>query len=600
MMTSVKGKEGIKMKQAARRQRALMDALLETHDYQPVSYYAERLGCSEKTIRNDLEAFAMRGVQIKRVTGRGILLIEAGNDLQKELPPDTDVVMTTTQRRIKILFDLLKGTEEDNSIQKFADRYWVSKTSIVNDLFIIEKRIQKYGITLRKDVHGTRIAGEEASIRKALADLINVFVDKKETLLERPYSHVDEDTLNELKKHFAEINISFVEKLVYEAERYLGFEITEPYYINLVTHLLIAIDRIKNHQIIEKNEEVAGVRNQSFYKAAQIIARKIEYKFSLTMNESEVLYIYRYLTSSGGVSKRYASDLAGSRDQAAALGSDIIESCQEIFPLRFSFSQRLYETLLLHIRPMLHRLEYGVAIKNPILDDFRKEFPDVMTLLNLIVVKLRIKYHLPEINEDEVGYLAVYFQNAIEDVIHHKRLLIVCSSGIGTSHLLAKRIQNFFPTWQIVDVIPAKRLAESLTQGDIDLIVATVRLNVATEIPVVYVSAFFNESDGKKIMNMFQQTAANFAETSRDFGEIPAGAAPLGGSGQTLLVSRQISEHVRLEVYRGKAFHKKKLCSSADQDAIYLCLPPSEIPADDDLKRIYDWNLAQERTRRKL
>lgn len=588
------------MKQAAMRQRALMGALLKTNDYQPVSYYAEQLGCSEKTIRNDLEIFATRGIEIKRVTGRGILLIGSADALQKDLPLATDVAMTTSQRRIKILFDLLKGTDEENSIQKFADRYWVSKTSIVNDLFIIEKRIQKYGIALRKDVHGTRVVGEEASIRKALADLINAFADKKEPLLGRPYSHVDEDTLNELKKHFAESNISFVEKLIYEAERYLGFEITEPYYINLVTHLLIAIDRIKKHQIIDKNEKIAGIHNQSFYKAAQIIARKIEHKFSLNMNESEVLYIYRYMTSSGGVSKRYGSDLPSYRDQAAALGSDIIESCQEIFPLRFSFSQQLYETLLLHIRPMLHRIEYGVAIKNPILDDFRKEFPNVMTLLNLIVVKLRIKYHLPEINEDEVGYLAVYFQNAIEDVIHHKRLLIVCSSGIGTSHLLARRIQNFFPNWQIIDVIPAKHLTESLAQGNIDLIVATVRLNVVTEIPVVYVSAFFNESDGKKIMNMFQQMATNFAGTSLDSGGIPASTVPLGASNQTLLVSRQINEHVRLCVYRGNVFSKKELCSSVDQDAIYLCLPSSEIPTDDDLKRIYDWSLSQERTRRNI
>lgn len=547
IMKSVKGKEEREMKQSDARQKALLNALLKSKDYKPVSYYAEQMRCSEKTVRNDLEALAQCGIQIKRVTGRGIRLIESEDDWQQKMPMEINEVMTTARRREKILFDLLKGKDENNSIQKFADRYWVSKTSITNDLLIIEKHLQEYGIGLLKDVHGTRIIGEETSIRKALADLINDFVDKKETLIERPYSHVEEDTLSELKKHFDEATINFVENLVYDAERYLGVEITEPYYINLVTHLLIAIDRIKTNQVIEEKEEVSNVNNRLFYKAAQIMACKVERKFSLTMNESEVLYIYRYLTSSGGISKRYKNDSEKHWDKAALLGTDIIESCQKIFPLKFSFSKQLYETLLLHIRPMLHRIEYGVGIKNPILDDFRKEFPDLMVLLNIIVVKLRIKYHLPEINEDEVGYLAVYFQNAIENVINHKRILIVCSSGIGTSHLLAKRIQKFFPDWEIVDIISTKHITEYLRNGNIDLIVATVRLNIAVDIPVVYVSAFFNEKDGKKITNMFKQTDATFAIKPIDSEKISEGNVPAGVSEKTLLISRKISNHIKLE-----------------------------------------------------
>ena len=92
-----------------------------------------------------------------------------------------------------------------------------------------------------------------------------------------------------------------------------------------------------------------------------------------------------------------------------------------------------------------------------------------------------------------MGYLTVHFQAAMERQIARKRVLLVCSTGIGTSHLLKSRILRAFPEWTIVDVISAANLSQVLPDN-IELIISTM--------PVAYVTAFFNDADIKRVTEM--------------------------------------------------------------------------------------------------
>ena len=94
------------------------------------------------------------------------------------------------------------------------------------------------------------------------------------------------------------------------------------------------------------------------------------------------------------------------------------------------------------------------------------------------------------VSEDEVGYLTVHFQAAMERQIARKRVLLVCSTGIGTSHLLKSRILRAFPEWTIVDVISAANLSQVLPD------------NIELIISVAYVTAFFNDADIKRVTEM--------------------------------------------------------------------------------------------------
>ncbi len=58
------------------------------------------------------------------------------------------------------------------------------------------------------------------------------------------------------------------------------------------------------------------------------------------------------------------------------------------------------------------------------------------------------------VSEDEVGYPDRSFSGCDGAASARKRVLLVCSTGIGTSHLLKKPYSaSISPEWTIVDVI---------------------------------------------------------------------------------------------------------------------------------------------------
>ena len=107
-------------------------------------------------------------------------------------------------------------------------------------------------------------------------------------------------------------------------------------------------------------------------------------------------------------------------------------------------------------------------------------------------------YGLSPVADDEIGYLCVHFQAALERQIAHKRILVVCSSGVGTSHLLKSRILRAFPDWEIAGVVSASNHAAFCQNQTVDLVITTIHLN-AGPIPAVYVSAFFNDDDIRRV-----------------------------------------------------------------------------------------------------
>lgn len=590
------------MKELQCRQKKLLQYLLKYNDFKPVKHFAELLSCSDKTIRNDLKYFAQQDIEIEKISNRGVkisdryksfisnLLEESSIDDEKE----DRIELSTEQRRMKILFDLLNNAKL--SIQILSDTYFVSKTSIVNDFKVIEEKLNVYNLKLKKDVSGTKIIGEETNIRKALVDILNQMIKYNNNSVKQVCSRIDGDTLKELEEHFGKTNVKKVEEIIEQAEKFLNYKITEPYYINLVTHILILITRIKQDKTIySKIEKTSKFSNKDFYKASINMGHDIEKTFSVILNEAEISYIYRYLTSSGGIKETKKID-ALDDEYVRSVADDIIDTCIKIFPINFQFNESLYKALLLHLRPMLNRIKYKIFIKNPILDDVKLEFPELMILLKLVMTKMELKYNLSKISEDEIAYLTVYFQSAIEEVINKKSVVIVCSSGVGTSHLLEKRIRKYFPEWNIVDVVSAKQLENVISLNKVDLVIATVNLHMPIDKPVAYVSALFNKTDERRIRESFmKQIPLNDEQKIKTFEIKEKIQIQECMNNSTFRKNIQIESILDINVYESnKEYSKVVLVNNKTKDIkvqdMYVFIKEKNL-SDELIKDIYFWIL---------
>ncbi|WP_163585823.1 PRD domain-containing protein, partial [Klebsiella michiganensis] len=65
----------------------------------------------------------------------------------------------------------------------------------------------------------------------------------------------------------------------------------------------------------------------------------------------------------------------------------------------------LYEGLLIHIKPLLNRLNYRIYIRNPLLEDIKGELTEVWPLTLRVVNQVFAAWGENAVSEDEVGYL---------------------------------------------------------------------------------------------------------------------------------------------------------------------------------------------------
>ena len=167
--------------------------------------------------------------------------------------------------------------------------------------------------------------------------------------------------------------------------------------------------------------------------------------------------------------------------------------------------------LCTHIEPMIQRIQNHVRMRNPMLTTIQEENPlgyDMAVFAsNIISSRLQM-----DIDHNEIGYLALHFQLALErrNTPKRKNILTVCASGTGTSRLLKYKLQNRFGNQ--IDSLASMSAHEALhcDLSKYDLIVSTVNLPV-TSIPCIVVHALLNESDcsviQKHLSVSFQQSS---------------------------------------------------------------------------------------------
>ena len=105
------------------------------------------------------------------------------------------------------------------------------------------------------------------------------------------------------------------------------------------------------------------------------------------------------------------------------------------------------------------------------------------------------------LSEDEVGFVAIHFQAAIERVKRLNRLLFVCPNGMGTSSFVSAKIRRILPDIDSIETASVDKL-NRLDLFDVDLIISTVDIPKQIR-PVVRISPMVTARDMKRIMNHY-------------------------------------------------------------------------------------------------
>lgn len=499
------------------RTRDLLKMLLQEKNFITTSDLAIKLEVSAKTVSRQLpkveEVLNAVGLQLEKKSGTGLLI--KGSEvkryaLAKQLQSNEKREYTPNERRSIIISKLL-ASREPIKLFVLSSAVHVTDSTISNDLDKLESWFREQGLKLlRKPGLGVSLLGDERDLRRAIVRYI--------------YEHVgEENLLNLMQDNLPEENMSVAqvskfllelidagewrrfERMIRVMESDLGYKLSDNAFIGLIVHLSLAVRRIKNHEAIKFDEEnCPRLRGSREFAAAEKLTEKISTAFEIDVPESEICYMAMHIA---GARSRYSSASLGTISmmdnyRIVKMARQIMKNAARITGRDINKNQSLLAGLINHLAPSISRLKMHMDIRNPLLNEMQKHYPELITLTKKCVgeVEAEIGVKLPD---SEIAYIAMHLGAALSDsekflhAVH--RVIVACPTGMGTSRLLASRLCATFPTLKIVDEVPILEInSDYIAAKDFEFIISTVPIPRA-ERPVLTVSAALVEDDIKKI-----------------------------------------------------------------------------------------------------
>lgn len=281
------------MKVLSKRQILLVNRLAQEDGWLSTAQAAKILHISVSTLRRDVDAindfFADKGNHILCRPGLGMRLDASEIVSLPVTSPDEHVAnILKSKRLIGIITDLLTHSPTPLSITFLSDKYFISRSSIVEDLNKIDKWLGSFSLVMIKNHTGTSVEGNDYDIRMALKEIITRSVLCNYQMTD---SRIDRFSRVQLIKEFGKENVANCINLITFIEDELACAISEPYYTNLFSHLLVTIRRMEKCHPHTDNEKVPVHDNKEWKVAVKAISW-LEGKYTFSFPEIETNYIY--------------------------------------------------------------------------------------------------------------------------------------------------------------------------------------------------------------------------------------------------------------------------------------------------------------------
>ncbi len=452
-----------------------------------INELAEQLDVSGRTIHRDLKSVEqiIHPIQLTLNKKSGIGIHLEGTDEAKEklelILGNVKHTDYTPEERQAFIFSALLDTNEPIKLFTLASELNVTIATVSNDLDKISGLMDEYKLTLiRKRGYGVKVEGKEENKRSALSYLISQHIDEYDfiTLLK-------ENIQNKAKQQFDTISnrllglvdhnkLVTLEKCVNRMREKLPYELADSAYIGLVVHLALAMERLQQGENIKFDPTyMKELRHTEEFKLAHEMIKELEEVLAIHIPEDEVGYITMHLM---GSKLRYDHDylLEESVLDLAYKARELIQYVSVELNEDLSENAQLLNDLVAHLKPTMYRLKQEMKIKNPLLKEIEQDYQQLFE-----VISEGIQSVFPEIKfpNEEIGYLALHFAAAILHVEKGTELnaLVLCSSGIGTSKMLASRLIQHIPEIHKVDNRSLFEL-DALNTEDYDIVISTIPL----------------------------------------------------------------------------------------------------------------------------
>lgn len=503
------------------REMSLIEILLRHPEGLTAEGIADRLGVSARTVHRDLQPAAdfldSHGLTLLRQAGRGVS-VEGATALRERaldaLGSMGSAGLTPEERRLSLLRVLLSAGQPIK-LRALASGLKVAVGTISRDLDEVEEWLSEFRLSLlRKRGYGVEVIGTESDRRQAMSRVVFQSLDETQLLpgpreseerAATPYHGRDTSRLaDQLMGMIDEGRLWRVEALTENVVAGLPYSIADGAFVALSVHVALMVERRLQDGEISLGDEILGrLRNTEEYEYARRLATDIEEDFGISVPEEEIGYLTMHLR---GTKLREDEALRGyfetSDLQVASQVKALIRYVEEQTGISLAGDSSLYTGLLAHLERAIYRLRENMRIHNPLLDDVKQDYPALFDLVSQAMDRVFVREDIPE---EETGFVAMHFGAALDRGQGNfpRRVLVICSSGIATTKILASRLEKSFPQIQTIRNSSLFEL-EDMDPSDYDLVVSTVPLPVPDG-SYVQVRPFLSEDEVERIRDHLRE-----------------------------------------------------------------------------------------------
>lgn len=481
---------------SVKRKLQLVNLLIQQDDFCPVTDYAKNLHVSSRTVYSYLDELQKTiekfGCSLEKVPGKGIMLngetLEK-NRLMRFLKAERySIDLSPEERRFLVLDRLLQG--DTMSYNKLAEDFFVSRSTIVKDMKWIKSNYILPEMKIVSNSKGSFLLASERSIQQVMSKYLL-------TQFESETGHMPMDC-KEYSRFFCE-NYPDCKQLIEEALRQIEnmgerFTLANYYKVKLFESLVILLMRVKQGHHLEKEEGYIfeRVENLETYFIAEEYAKMFSSKLPVCFALEDILYLNDCFIANG----MKALKTSESSTYYESVVESLIQKFSAVLNMDLSQDDKLRKGLMNHLVPMYFRIKQGITLSNPYLNEIKKQYSMVFHLTWFLLVDLEQELN-KRIPEDEIGFMMVHFQSALERNRDIKKILIVSQTGLLTSELLEIRVKKALPSIHIYETIAESELA-NVDLSKVDLILSTVVLKEQNT-PVIKMSSIPSEEELQQI-----------------------------------------------------------------------------------------------------
>lgn len=466
----------------------LLNFLIEQSDYATIDDLKVQLNLSrrgvfyvlkrvnEALLADDLEPVTNilgAGYYIQSETKKSLL--EHFSDAQATIDQ-----LSKHQRCQLIIWELIN--HQALSLTHLAARFNVSKHTVISDLRQVRQTLATHRLEIVQGTTGKFLAGSEITQRNWVLEALN---DRSSIL----YSQIDINP-----SRLIAINTE-----IHKLEKITGNYFTDDALSTLDEFILWFLDRIKDpqNQLPDSPSRRTTVDSSSIDWSINFLAAND------VQNYSEAYFLGRIINTSQFYRVNKTDGLI---QRIFPIAREIIDRFNAASSASIS-PDKLELTLSTHLLSAFYRSKFMIPYHHPNLEQITEGYQELFSFTKYAIRPFE-KFINGQLSDDEIALIALYFGGELRSIENEQTVqtdvLVVCSSGIGTSYILQQQLTQRFPNIAFSQPLSVFQF-KNHDLDHIKLIISTIKLTVPLEIPVVTVSPLPNHRDwetiGKALVN---------------------------------------------------------------------------------------------------